>query len=91
VTPGWFGGPGSALRNFPKIAKKLMRLPPAKRRRANVSALRTDVMRAAALLAREEVVVARLRFAREASPREELAAELIAIRRELRLLGFKTL
>jgi len=50
-----------------------------------------DVMRAAGLLAREEVVVGRLRFAREESRREALEVELIAIRRELRLLGFKTL
>ena len=91
MTPGWLGGPGSALRNFPKVPKKLMRLPPAKRRRANVSALRTDVIRAAGLLEREEVVIGRLRFAREASGREALEAKLSEIRRELRLLGFKTL
>jgi hypothetical protein len=47
-----------------------MSLPPAKRRRANVSALRTNVMRAAGLLGREEVVIGRLRFVRDASRRE---------------------
>jgi hypothetical protein len=67
-----------------------MRLPPAKRR-ANVSALRADVRRAAGLLEREELVIGRLRFAREASGREALETELSEIRRELRLLGFKTL
>jgi hypothetical protein len=69
----------------------MMRQPPAKRRRANVSALRTDVMRAAGFLEREELVIGQLRFAREASRREALETELSEIRRELRLLGFKTL
>jgi hypothetical protein len=48
-------------------------------------------MRAAGLLEREELVVGRLRFAREASRRKALETELSEIRRELRLLGFKTL
>jgi hypothetical protein len=67
-----------------------MTRPPAKRK-ANVSALRTDVMRAAGLLEREELVIGELRFAREASRQEVLEMELSEIRRELRLLGFKTL
>jgi hypothetical protein len=68
-----------------------MRLPPPKRRRANPSALRADVMRASKLLEREQLVIGQLRFAREASRREALETELSEIRRELRLLGFKTL
>jgi hypothetical protein len=68
-----------------------MSLPPIKHRRANVSALRTDVMRAAGLLEREELIDGQLRFAPEASRREALETELSKIRRELRLLGFKTL
>jgi hypothetical protein len=70
---------------------KLMSPPPPKHRRANVSALRTDVMRASRLLEREELVVGQLRFAPEASRRKALETELSEIRRELRLLGFKTL
>ena len=48
-------------------------------------------MHASRLLEREELVIAQLRFAREASRREALEMELSEIRRELRLLGFKTL
>jgi hypothetical protein len=48
-------------------------------------------MRASRLLEREELVIGQLRFAREASRREALETELLEIRRELRLLGFKTL
>jgi hypothetical protein len=66
-----------------------MSLPPAKPRRARVSALRTDVMRASRLLEREELVVGQLRFANETSRREALERELLEIRRELRLLGFR--
>jgi hypothetical protein len=49
------------------------------------------VMRASRLLEREELIVGQLRFAPEASRREALETELSEIRRELRLLGFKTL
>jgi hypothetical protein len=66
-----------------------MSAPPPKHRTANVSALRTDVMRASSLLEREELVIGQLRFAREASRREALETELSAIHHELRLLGFK--
>jgi len=48
-------------------------------------------MRASRLLEREELIVGQLRFALEASRREALETELSEIRRELRLLGFKTL
>jgi hypothetical protein len=48
-------------------------------------------MRASGLLEREELLIGKLRFAREASQREALEKELSEVRRELRLLGFKTL
>jgi hypothetical protein len=83
-------GVASCSENSAKVAKSVRR-PPPKRRRANVSALRTDVIRASGLLEREELVIGQLRFAREASRREALEMELSEIRRELRLLGFKTL
>jgi hypothetical protein len=83
-------GVASFSENSAKVAK-LVRRPPPKRRRANASALRTDVIRASGLLEREELVIGQLRFAREASRREALEMELLEIRRELRLLGFKTL
>jgi hypothetical protein len=49
------------------------------------------MMRASRLLEREELVIGQLRFAWEASRREALEMELSEVRRELRILGFKTL
>jgi hypothetical protein len=69
----------------------MMSLPPHKRRRGNLSELRTDAMRATRLIEREELITGQLRFVLEPSLREELEMELSEIRRELRLLGFKTL
>jgi hypothetical protein len=48
-------------------------------------------MRASRLLEREELVIGQLRSAHEAARRAALEMELSEIRRELRLLGFKTL
>jgi hypothetical protein len=56
-----------------------------------MSELCTDVMRATALIEREEVITAQLRFVLEPSLREELEMKLSEIRRELQILGFKTL
>jgi hypothetical protein len=84
-------GAADPLSHDPRKRRELMSPPPPKHRRANVSALRTDVIRASRLLEREELVIGRLRFAREVSRREALEMELSEIRRELRLLGFKTL
>ena len=78
-----------SLAHNPRAVAKLMSAPPPKHRRANVSALRTDVMRASRLLEREDLVIGQLRCAREALRREALEAELSEIRLELRLLGFK--
>jgi hypothetical protein len=69
----------------------MMSLPPRKPPRGNRSELRTDAMRATRLIEREELITGQLRFVLEASLREELEMELSEIRRELRLLGFKTL
>jgi hypothetical protein len=50
----------------------------------------SEMVRAAALIEREELLNDELRFVNEVSRRQEMEAELSEIRRGLQLLGFST-
>jgi hypothetical protein len=50
----------------------------------------SEMVRAAALIEREELLNDELRFVNEVSRRQEMEAELSEIRRGLQLLGFPT-
>jgi hypothetical protein len=65
-----------------------MTSPPPARPRTGVASLSPQVLRAASLIDREELLIDHLRLVSNTLLRREIELELCGIRSELRLLGF---